>query len=169
MTRILASYLPWPGENSNAVKRDTERVAVVTLAIGTKYSMAFDLYTKRSLEAYCERHHFDLHVVRKPLDLSLRAASRSPAWQKLLILSQSWSGRYDRIIWMDSDIYVNPMAPSIIDGVPPERVGAVKKGSGGEIAAFHSTLKPSFSNVFFRLQPNPLPHIHTRKHTKRTY
>jgi hypothetical protein len=30
---------------------------------------------------------------------------------------------YERVVWVDSDICINPAAPSIFDGVPVERIG----------------------------------------------
>jgi hypothetical protein len=59
------------------------------------------------------------------IDASPHGTSRSPAWQKLLILSQDFAPKYERIIWVDSDIVINPDAPLITEGVPPEKVGAV--------------------------------------------
>jgi hypothetical protein len=31
---------------------------------------------------------------------------------------------YDRVVWIDSDIIINSQSPSILDGVPPEKIGA---------------------------------------------
>src|SRR5204862_4153994 len=45
--------------------------------------------------------------------------------QKLLILRDEQVRRYDRAIWVDSDILFNPDAPPMTDGVPPDRIGAV--------------------------------------------
>src|SRR5439155_4252044 len=63
--------------------------------------------------------------IDRPLDRSDRARRRSPTWQKCLILGQPFAKRYERIVWMDSDVLINPAAPSILDGVPLDRVGAV--------------------------------------------
>jgi lipopolysaccharide biosynthesis glycosyltransferase len=64
------------------------------------------------------------------MDNSARGTTRSPAWQKLLVLSQDWSSKYDRVIWVDSDIIMNnSYAYDIFNGVSAERVGAVESFS----------------------------------------
>jgi len=73
--------------------------------------------------AYTERHGFDLFVIREPLDQSERARRRSPAWQKCLVLGASGLADYERVVWVDSDIFLNPSAPSILEEVPIERIG----------------------------------------------
>ncbi len=77
-------------------------------------------------ERYAQKHGYDIICIDNPLDKSERALSRSPAWQKCLVLSQDFSNKYDRIVWMDCDILINPyFAPSIVDEVPEGMVGAV--------------------------------------------
>ena len=97
--------------------------AIVTLAIGPLYAERFEQLCRKNWTAYASRHGFDLFVIKEPLDASERAQRRSPAWQKCLILGAAGMADYERIVWVDSDIFLNPMAPSILDGVPPERIG----------------------------------------------
>ena len=98
--------------------------AIVTLAIGADYAERFERHCRANWTAYANRHGFDLIVITHPLDTSERARSRSPAWQKCLILGAPQVAGYDRVVWVDSDICINPAAPSILDGVPPELIGA---------------------------------------------
>ena len=98
--------------------------AIVTLAIGRSYSERFDELCLKNWTGYAERHAFDLVVIKEPLDSTERAKTRSPAWQKCLILSVPQLADYERVVWVDSDICINPAAPSILDGVPIERIGA---------------------------------------------
>ena len=97
--------------------------AIVTLAIGADYADRFERHCRADWSAYAKRHGFELVVITAPLDTSTRAMSRSPAWQKCLILGAPEVAGYDRVVWIDSDICINPAAPSILDGVPPERIG----------------------------------------------
>ncbi|HEX3485240.1 MAG TPA: hypothetical protein VHT51_09275 [Micropepsaceae bacterium] len=97
--------------------------AIVTLAIGAAYAERFERSCRRNWTAYCERHGFDLVVITEPLDTSARARQRSPAWQKCLILGANGLADYERVVWVDSDIVLNPAAPSVVDGVPIERIG----------------------------------------------
>jgi len=99
--------------------------ALVTLAIGADYADRFERHCRTHWTAYGKRHGFDLIVITEPLDTGERAKSRSPAWQKCLVLRAPHIGGYDRVVWVDSDVCINPAAPSILDGVPPERIGAV--------------------------------------------
>ncbi len=122
--------------------------AIVTLNIGQQYQNSWRNICRKGWQAYCERHDFDLINLDKRLDSSERANKRSPAWQKLLILSQDWSDKYDRIVWVDSDIIVNPAAPSIVDGIPDEKIGCIDE-------AAYPTLKDHNSiMVSGRIQPS---------------
>jgi len=101
--------------------------AVVTLTIGTKFEKYFKELCNLNWRRYCEKHGFDLIIIKDNLDNSLRATKRSPAWQKLLILSQSWSIKYDVIVWIDADVLINNNESIDISYVVPiEKVGAVE-------------------------------------------
>jgi hypothetical protein len=103
----------------------SERRAIVTLAIGESFRRRWREICEPNWRGYAERHGYDLICVDEPLDMSERACLRSPAWQKCLILSQPFSARYDRMVWLDSDILIAPGAPDVCAGVPVEKVGAV--------------------------------------------
>ena len=101
--------------------------AIVTLAIGDEYKKLFDQHARNNWQTYCDAFGYDLIVLTESLDPSERAQKRSPAWQKLLILSQPWSQDYDRIVWIDTDVIINSSyAYDICDGVPEDKVGAVE-------------------------------------------
>jgi hypothetical protein len=101
--------------------------AIVTLAIGDKYQKIFEAYCRKSWEIYSNKFDYDLIVIKESLDKSERASKRSPAWQKLLILSQEWSSEYNRIVWIDLDVVINnSRSYDICDSVPIELVGAVE-------------------------------------------
>ena len=97
--------------------------AIVTLAIGSVYLDRFEQLCRKNWTGYAERHGFDLFVIQEPLDESERARSRSPAWQKCLVLGAPDLAGYERVVWVDSDIFLNPAAPSILEGAPIERIG----------------------------------------------
>jgi len=104
--------------------------ALVTLALGQHYVSMFNTLCRSNWSAYADRHGYDLIVIDAPLDRSERASKRSPAWQKLLMLSQPWSSRYEQLIWIDSDILINnTLAPDIGGSTPPEKNGAVEAWS----------------------------------------
>ena len=100
--------------------------AIVTIAIGDKYLATFNNICCENWEAYGNRFGYDIILITSPLDVSQRAMNRSASWQKLLILSQSWSNEYERIVWVDLDVIINNAnAYDICDGVPIDMVGAV--------------------------------------------
>lgn len=98
--------------------------AIVTLAVGEKYEKLWRDYSEQGWRAYAERHGYDLILLTEPLDRSERALGRSPAWQKCLVLDPKVAGTYDRVVWLDADIAINPAAPCIVSGVPVEKIGA---------------------------------------------
>lgn len=99
--------------------------ALVTMAIGDRYARLFETHCRANWRAYADRHGYDLIVFDRPLDSSPRAQARSPAWQKCLIADSADTQGYDRIVWVDADILINPDAPSIVECVPAAKVGAV--------------------------------------------
>ena len=115
--------------------------ALVTLAIGEEYSKEFENLCRKNWQKYCDKYNYELICIKEPLDTSERAQKRSPAWQKCLVLSQNWSKNYDRIVWVDSDILINPDAPDICDNIPIEKVGATEEYSNPTKSYYNTSLK----------------------------
>jgi hypothetical protein len=105
------------------------RRAIVTLAVGYGFAERWHSVAEPHWLRYCDRHGYDLICLEEPLDTSERARSRSPAWQKCLILGQPFATEYEQVVWVDADILPGPDAPSVADGVPIELVGAVDEYS----------------------------------------
>ena len=103
--------------------------AIVTLTIGARYRDRWRLACAENWSRYAERHGYDLISLAQPLDNSQRARARMAGWQKCLILDQPFASRYERIVWVDADVLINSSAPSIVEGVPVEKVGAVDEYS----------------------------------------
>ena len=110
--------------------------AIVTIVLGDEYERVWELVCRDSWERYGREFGYDVIAIKAALDQSPRASARSPAWQKLLILSQSWSSRYERIVWLDADIIISPSAYDISSFVPNrEQVGIA---SNEQISAVES-------------------------------
>jgi lipopolysaccharide biosynthesis glycosyltransferase len=104
--------------------------AIVTLVLGERFQNLWQTYCEWNWRQYAEKHNLDLIVLTEPLDRSDRAQSRSPSWQKCLILSQEFSQNYSQIIWLDADIVINTRkAPSILAEVPADKIGGVASGA----------------------------------------
>lgn len=99
---------------------------LVTLALGDKHRQVF-ARVRPTWEEYAARHGYELAAFERPLD---DADTRSPAWQKLLILDQPETRDADIVVWMDCDIALNPFkAPDVALGVPEGKVGAVSRNA----------------------------------------
>lgn len=106
------------------------RQAIVTVLVGETYVETWRVMCQPNWQAYADRHGFDLIVIAHLPDMSERGQGRSPAWQKLLVLDQPWSGAYERIVWVDADIVISNHAPNILAVVPdPARIGASLSGA----------------------------------------
>jgi hypothetical protein len=101
------------------------RTALITLTIGGTYYWRWKTLCEASWRAYANRHNYDVIVIQNHLDTSERATARSPAWQKCLVLRPDIAKDFERIIWVDADIIINPAAPAITQGIPIEQVGAM--------------------------------------------
>ena len=77
-----------------------EPQALVTLVVGERYQSLWRRYARDTWLSYAQTHGLDVVVLDQPLDTSQRARDRSPAWQKLLILSQDFAKDYERIVWV---------------------------------------------------------------------
>jgi hypothetical protein len=81
--------------------------ALVTIAIGDAYVQPWKLHCYPSWKRYADRHGYDIVLITTPLDSSPRATSRSPSWQRLLILHHPAVAKYDDVVWLDADIVIN--------------------------------------------------------------
>jgi len=99
--------------------------AIITLIIGKHYSKRWKKLCAGNWNEYAKKHGYDIICIDEPLDISARAQSRSPAWQKCLILGDERVKKYNQVVWIDSDILINPNSPCIVSKVPEDKVGAV--------------------------------------------
>lgn len=100
--------------------------AIVTLAVGAAFRNRWERLCAENWQQYARKHGCDLLILDQPIDRSERAARRSLAWQKCLVLADPAVKKYDQVAWFDCDIFFNPVeAPNIFDEVPIDKVGAV--------------------------------------------
>lgn len=105
------------------------RKALVTIAIGERFLQYWEKYCKKGWERYAARHGYDLLIFDELIDKSDLGISRSPAWQKCLILNDEKIRQYDRVVWLDADIVINHTAPDICSFVPCEKIGGTDSHS----------------------------------------
>ena len=102
-----------------------KRNAIVTLVTGKQYVDNFKKNCYANWRKYADHHDLDLCILEHLPDLSQRGLSRSPAWQKCLVLSGDEAKRYQQVAWVDADIVMNASAPNIFDNIQADEVGAV--------------------------------------------
>lgn len=136
----------------------TNRNAIVSMVIGDNFIKQWVGLCQGEWVNYAKRHGFDIIMINRPLDESGYAASRSPAWQKLLILDQPWAAKYERIIWLDSDILINPTAPNILGSVPDHTHVGVPVGSRDHESPILHAVNERLYNV--KILPEEWPGTH---------
>lgn len=99
------------------------RTAVVTVAVGDKYKWMFDI-TLPSIKAYSDRFGHDYICV----DDSWRKRDTHPCDLKQNVWYLLHSNRYDRILYVDADIYIRDNAPDIFECVPEGTLGVYEEG-----------------------------------------
>lgn len=98
---------------------------VVVMAIGEKYKQQYEKYFKRSHQRFATRHGLDLVIFDDFFDKSAFGLSRHVSWQKLLLFRIPELKDYNRICWIDADIYITHMAVNPFDLVPSGNWGCV--------------------------------------------
>ena len=100
--------------------------AIVTLVIGDKHRNLWQKLALPSWQRYAARHGYEIIAIERPLDDSEFAKRRNVTWQKLLILDYPEVRRFERVLWLDSDIVINDItAPCPVNQTPAELVDAV--------------------------------------------
>lgn len=90
------------------------KILLVTIAIGEKYISEYEKYFKKSQEEYAKLNGYDFRVVTDFLEKELSKKNKNAiSFQKILVCSQDWSKDYDKIIFIDADIFINPRSPPI--------------------------------------------------------
>jgi len=95
-------------------------IAVITIGDASR-----DLWLSTfmpSVRLYADRCGYDLHHFTSLID---HETTRHPSWQKLLLAGHSDLAGYDRIVYLDHDILISPLAPPIAECVSGPRIGAV--------------------------------------------
>ncbi|MHA1597602.1 MAG: hypothetical protein ACTSV1_02675 [Alphaproteobacteria bacterium] len=115
----------------------THNKALVTLAIGDRYVDEFEQQVSASWRAYGERHGYDIIVLTDVIDTSCDLSRKSLHWQKLLIGLVPGVSDYEHVVWLDTDILINPRtAPCIVSAV--QKTGSDKIA----VADYASNISP---------------------------
>lgn len=100
--------------------------ALATVVIGDQYVREWNSLFRPSWDAYAARHGYEIVPIYAPVDPSPRAHERSYNWQKLLVLEHPDLAGFDHVVWLDTDIMINPdTAPCIVTHHASDKVGLV--------------------------------------------
>lgn len=127
--------------------------AIVTIVTGERLQNLWQTHARPTWEQYAARHGYSIILINQPIDLRPEAAQRSMSWQKLLVLEAPDVQKFDRVVWLDADILINPNAPCIVNNTPPEKIGAVRDQS---ILANPSLMTPFAKNNDWPRPPESL-------------
>ena len=106
--------------------KDNSKVLATILIGAPEYRQQWERVVKPSWKAYGERHGYDIVAIDGFIDDSERGRSRSPNWQKCLILEVEDLRGYETVVWLDSDILINFLkAPCVATACPPGKIGLV--------------------------------------------
>jgi hypothetical protein len=88
------------------------KIAIVIVVIGKWLAELYQNFFRASHEQYARRYGYDLIIVKESMDTKNRDI-RTFYFQKTLVFSESWSEKYDHILYIDCDIFINPNALSV--------------------------------------------------------
>jgi hypothetical protein len=92
------------------------KILLITLAIGDKYLQMYNLLFRKSQENYAKKYGYDFMVLDKFISSETNFSNQHPhliSFQKILVCSQSFSSKYDIIIFIDADILINTNTPPL--------------------------------------------------------
>lgn len=81
--------------------------ALTTMVIGSDYRAMWDGLYRKSVEAYAQRHDYELVVIDANIDQRPRATERHPRWQKCLMLEHPRLRDREHVVWIDADVFAN--------------------------------------------------------------
>ncbi len=105
------------------VRKKGHKKAMVSIALGGEFEEYYRKHCKQGWGNYADRYGYDIIIFTDALDTSARAGQRSPSWQKCLIFRQPELHGYERVVWVDIDVVINPKAPCIVSQVPEAKIG----------------------------------------------
>lgn len=106
----------------NNIKKE----AIVTICIGEQYKKFYNKYFRPSHERFAKKIGVDLIVIDDHIDKSMFGKGRHPAWQKLLIFNSPLTQQYERLCWIDADIFITKHSENPFKKVGNGQWGAAK-------------------------------------------
>jgi hypothetical protein len=89
-----------------------QKVLLVSIAIGAEYNKLYSRIFKKSQQEYAKKCKYDFLVLNNFIDMRYQQRA-AISFHKILTCSQPWASKYDFVIFVDADIFINSEAPSI--------------------------------------------------------
>lgn len=106
----------------------SSKVLIVTIALGEKYIAQYNNTFRESQEAYARKNGYDFKVVTDFLETELSGRHTGTiSFQKILVGNEPWSQQYDKIVYLDADVFVNIDAPPIHSIDTGDKIGMVNE------------------------------------------
>jgi len=78
------------------------------------YASPAEYYSRHSFETYCKKYGIDYLRITNP-----KLGFKHPTWERFdLWIDRSWWNKYDRILYVDSDVFALPHAPNVFNEYP---------------------------------------------------
>lgn len=108
------------------------RFCLVSIQIGDIHANYWKLLFQKSWHEYARRHQYDILIIDQLIDGSSCAPGQeiSPAlakFQKLSIPGLACLQDYQKIVYLDADIFLTPSAPCLAQAVPDGLAGMVNE------------------------------------------
>lgn len=113
---------------------NSEKRVVVMFGIGKEYLNNFNKTFRPSILRYAKKNKIDSVLV----DEQIRPSNKKIYWQRLLMFSHPIVSKYDKVLMVDSDIYITKHAKNIFD-VVGEKPWGICKNNAYELASLNIT------------------------------
>lgn len=110
-------------------KVDKNKEALVTMAIGEEYQAFYNQNFRFSHERFAKKIGRKLIVIEDYIDDSEYGRSRHPAWQALLIFKSPKTKEFDRLCWIDADIFITDHCLDPFDKISHNEWAAVRNNT----------------------------------------
>ena len=101
---------------------------LVSIAIGQKHYFDWKRFSSKLWLKYCKRNNLGLIIIYKDLISKESLNWKSPTWQRLLVSQYLRLNlkNVGNICLLDTDIFINPLAPNIFSKHKRNKISAVK-------------------------------------------
>ena len=87
------------------------KIAIFTICIGDTYKQQYESIFKPSVEKYCNKYNYDLHVISDFIGESKYRNKSFISFMKMIVPYTEKAKEYDLIMVLDADILINDNTP----------------------------------------------------------